>query len=73
MRLGKCLSICMGLLLLTGCATTEVPAWQKQHLARASMALDRAPLERGFFQHSYESKEAASGGRGVGGGGCGCN
>lgn len=73
MRRWRCWCVLALASTLSACATTEVAAWQKQYLARGSMALDRAPLERGFFQHSYESKEAASGGRGVGGGGCGCN
>ena len=30
-------------------------------------------LDQRFTQHIYGSKEAVSGGYGVGGGGCGCN
>jgi len=37
------------------------------------MKMDRDGLEARFMSHVYFSKEAASGGDGVGGGGCGCN
>lgn len=56
---------------LAGCV--EVKPWQKGNLAKAHMAFDPDPLESKFRQHVYDSKEGASGGYGVGGGGCGCN
>ncbi len=56
---------------LSACA--EVKPWQKGHLARSHMAFETDPLESKFRQHVFQSKEAASGGYGVGGGGCGCN
>jgi hypothetical protein len=37
------------------------------------MALNADPLQAAFEDHIYFSKEASSGGRGFGGGGCGCN
>jgi hypothetical protein len=37
------------------------------------MRPDRDPLGDGFMDHTYFSREAATGGHGVGGGGCGCN
>jgi hypothetical protein len=37
------------------------------------MQLTTDPLEAATDDHSYFSKEASSGGRGFGGGGCGCN
>ena len=59
---------------LGGCATTTpVRAWEKAALARRDMALDPDPLATRCMTHLYQSKEAASGGEGVGGGGCGCN
>jgi hypothetical protein len=60
-------------LLLAGCSINPPRAWEKDLLARPSMALDADPLERRFLQHVYTSKENASRGDGVGGGGCGCN
>jgi hypothetical protein len=37
------------------------------------MQLIADPLEMAIDEHIYFSKEASSGGRGFGGGGCGCN
>ena len=62
--------------LLTGCAMSprNAPqAWQKGALAKPEMSMNNDPLDQAFTQHIYTSKEAASGGYGVGGGGCGCN
>jgi hypothetical protein len=42
-------------------------------LARDDMQLVTDPLEAATDDHIYFSKEASSGGRGFGGGGCGCN
>jgi hypothetical protein len=37
------------------------------------MRSDRDPLATAMSEHIYFSRETASGGRGVGGSGCGCN
>lgn len=58
-------------LLLAGCATVQ--PWEKGNLAKPEMQFDGDPLLSRFEQHIYFSKEGASGGTGVGGGGCGCN
>lgn len=58
----------------TGCAMIKpVQAWEKGNLARTDMLLEGDNLESRFNEHIYASREAASGGSGVGGGGCGCN
>jgi len=60
--------------LLTGCATLDPPKpWEKGQLAKPEMQFDPDPLEARMNQHVYTSKEGASGGYGIGGGGCGCN
>ena len=59
------------LVLGTGCA--NVKPWERSILADYTMRGDRNPLALGFAEHTWFSREAASGGRGVGGGGCGCN
>ena len=59
--------------LLAGCSNMGVKPWQRDVLARPDMALDSDPLSNGLDDHIYFSKEASSGGRGFGGGGCGCN
>lgn len=65
-------------LLLVACvlataACSSVQPWQKGNLAKPEMAFDSDPLDTRFMDHTYFSKEGASGGAGVGGGGCGCN
>jgi hypothetical protein len=55
----------------TGCA--NVQPWQRGTLAEYVMRQDRDPLGEQLSEHMWFSREAASGGRGVGGGGCGCN
>ena len=63
--------------LLTACAgfdnLGQVQPWEKGDLARPQMALEPDAADARFIQHIYTSKESASGGYGVGGGGCGCN
>ncbi len=56
---------------LSGCAA--VPPWQRGTLSDYTMRPDRDPLDQSFREHIYFTREAAAGGRGVGGGGCGCN
>jgi hypothetical protein len=60
-------------LSLTGCAHVGVQPWERDVLARPEMSLDANPLDAAIDDHIYFSKEASSGGRGFGGGGCGCN
>lgn len=61
-------------LALSGCATMAPPQpWEKGTLARPEMQFDPDPLATKIDQHIYTSKEAATGGYGAGGGGCGCN
>lgn len=50
-----------------------VQPWQRGLLADPAMQLLANPLEAEMDDHIYFSKEASSGGRGFGGGGCGCN
>jgi len=56
-----------------GCSTVGVKPWQRDLLAKPEMQLDADPLDAAIDEHVYFSKEASSGGRGFGGGGCGCN
>lgn len=57
--------------LAGGCAT--VKPWQRETLADPIMQPDRNPIASAQLDHIYFSREAASGGTTVGGGGCGCN
>jgi hypothetical protein len=59
-----------------GCANVNavrVQPWERGTLAGYTMRPDRDPLAAAMDEHVYFSREAASGGRGVGGSGCGCN
>jgi hypothetical protein len=57
----------------TACSSLGVQPWEREVLAREDMQLDANPVEAALDDHIYFSKEASSGGRGFGGGGCGCN
>jgi hypothetical protein len=59
------------LLLSSGCAT--VKPWERETLADPIMQPGRNPMAAAQLEHVYFSREAASGGTTVGGGGCGCN
>jgi hypothetical protein len=56
-----------------GCAWAPPKPWEKGELAKPAMQFDANRLEARYQEHVYQSKEAATGGYGVGGGGCGCN
>lgn len=51
----------------------NVQPWEKGTLARPEMTFKANSLESRYSDHIYTSREAASGGAGVGAGGCGCN
>ena len=56
-----------------GCSSMGVEPWDRDVLAKDEMQLTSDPIEAAMDDHIYFSKEASSGGRGFGGGGCGCN
>lgn len=69
-------------LFLAGCSALKpggmfaketVEPWNKAILAEERMQLNPYPLENSADQKIYYSRESASGGQGIGGGGCGCN
>jgi hypothetical protein len=62
-------------LLFSGCTSTavRVKPWERSQLADDAMNPDRDPLATGMIDHVYFAREAANGGQGVGGSGCGCN
>lgn len=57
----------------TGCASLGVEPWERDLLAKDEMALNASPIDSALDDHIYFSKEASSGGKSFGGGGCGCN
>ena len=54
-------------------ACAPVQPWERGRLAQPQMALEADALMASIDDHTYTSKEAASGGIGPAGGGCGCN
>jgi hypothetical protein len=69
----KVIFVILGFSLLSACSSLGVKPWERDVLARDDMALESAALDSAFDDHIYFSKEASSGGKGFGGGGCGCN
>jgi hypothetical protein len=65
--------VIVGMLTLVGCSSMGVEPWERDVLAKDEMQLIADPLDVAIDEHIYFSKEASSGGRGFGGGGCGCN
>ena len=66
--------------LMTACSTLsnmtvseEVKPWEKDVLAQPVMQFPQDKLFSYSDDHIFFSKEASTGGTGVGGGGCGCN
>ena len=55
------------------CQCTQVKPWERGKMADYSMKPDRDTLDTTLSEHVFFSREAATGGRGIGGGGCGCN
>lgn len=51
----------------------RVKPWERAHLTGYAMRADRDSLHTAMAEHIYFSRETSTGGRGVGGSGCGCN
>lgn len=58
---------------LSACSSLGVKPWQREILSRPTMQLEGNAIDNAVDEHIYFSKEASTGGRGFGGGGCGCN
>ena len=64
------------LTFFSGCSSTNmvrVKPWERATLTGYAMRPDRDPLHLAMAEHIYFSRETSTGGRGVGGSGCGCN
>lgn len=60
----------------SGCShpgLVRVKPWERATLTGYAMRADRDPLHNALAEHIYFSRETSTGGRGVGGSGCGCN
>ncbi len=73
MRLSGAMALVVLAGMLGGCAMQPVQPWERDLLAKEEMALTPDRVEEYLDGHIYSSREGASGGKGVGGGGCGCN
>jgi Domain of unknown function (DUF4266) len=73
MKLKTLITAAIALLVSACSGLPTVNPWEKGILAKPSMTFESDRLEAKFAEHIYGSKENASGGNGVGGGGCGCN
>lgn len=69
----RSLLLALSFVSVCGCSSLGVQPWERDVLAKPEMALDGDGLDAAIDDHIYFSKEASSGGRGFGGGGCGCN
>jgi uncharacterized protein DUF4266 len=70
------LLVLLGALLVgagVGCSSVRVQPWQRGALTDYTMRPDRDALATAASEHTFFSRESATGGRGVGGSGCGCN
>ena len=62
--------------VFSGCASpnlVRVKPWERATLTGYAMRPDRDPLSNAMAEHIFFSRETSTGGRGVGGSGCGCN
>lgn len=63
----------IGVILALSAGCSSVKPWQRDVMARQSMAANKQPMIASFDDHLYFSKEASTGGKTLDGGGCGCN
>jgi len=75
-RFSGLLLAALGVAALGGCTSAKlvrVQPWERTTLSDYTLRPDRDPLATTMSEHVYFSRESASGGRGIGGSGCGCN
>lgn len=60
------------LAFLSACSPWVKP-YERENIADPIMSFERDPIASGYIHHVYEAREAARGGDGSSGGGCGCN
>jgi hypothetical protein len=60
---------------VSACAPIEpwVKPYERQHIADPIMSFERDPVADSYLHHVHDAREAARGGAGASGGGCGCN
>lgn len=61
-------------MMLTACSIKPwVKPYERQNIADEVMSFERDPVANSYLHHVYDAREAARGGDGASGGGCGCN
>lgn len=60
---------------LSACSSVKpwVKPYERQKIADEIMSFERDPVADSYLHHVYDAREAARGGDGASGGGCGCN
>lgn len=63
--------------LFLGLSACSIKPWvkpyERQNIADKVMSFERDPVANSYLHHVYDAREAARGGDGASGGGCGCN
>ena len=67
---GKLIVLVVVIANLSACSSLGVEPWERDLLAKKEMALTSSPIDAALDDHIYFSKEASSGGKSFGGGGC---
>ena len=74
------ITVILTCLIISSCSTLtnvsireDVKPWEKDILATQAMQFPQDEMFSFSDDHIFFSKEASTGGNGVGGGGCGCN
>lgn len=71
---GRALLMILCLLGLSACSIKPwVKPYERQNIADKVMSFERDPVANSYLHHVYDAREAARGGDGASGGGCGCN
>jgi hypothetical protein len=73
MKLAVSIVMSVVLALAAGCGRHAVRASEKEFLADQVMVFDEDAQGAAAEEHVLSNREGAAGGRGTGGGGCGCN
>ena len=73
MKIRKTIFLAFSFVLLNAGCAIDLKPWQRGELAKAHMSVEPDALKRIIDEQIVTSKEAASGGFSVVGGGCGCN
>lgn len=68
------LLLIVSLAALSACSIKPwVKPYERQNIADEVMSFERDPVANSYLHHVYDAREAARGGDGASGGGCGCN